>query len=498
MISTRNTNIIKLTFTILFLLTVACVTAQQSITEIVAKTKLLQKQGNPKAALEILNAYFVKENITKIQPEVVWYAAQLAHLNYDYVAANNYYEMALKGMPNNITLIEDYGAYLLSIGKYDRAIEVLKPHQTSTLSKLYLAKTYYWKGEYDKVNTTEKTFSINELRFDFVRSFFYEFELAKALKFNINSTYQSDDQPMHSLAIGIDVSKKINNMFSPLIAASTSRFTCDSFASNAIIAKVGNNFYFTNLKSNLKLTLGSFSVYNQSQIIYQAIWQSKISKAFSVDINYSKEPYLYTIASTKNSTALTEKSLAFNIDNLKKLSGKVQFTQQSFDNNNINQLSSWFLFPVLTKKNIIAKIGYAFQYANADSSMYVSKNKTTSITKNIAGIYNPYFTPKNQMVHNALIQVALNLSNKFSFTTTASISLSATIDNPFLNTVYNSSGNIIIENGYAPTRYNPLEIKATTNYKLSNTVSISANYQYANLFFYTNNFVNLSTQILIK
>lgn len=495
MIMTRNKSMLLIV--LLMLLASFQLVAQPAVKGPIDQAKEEQKKGNIHNAYTIISRYLtVKKN--KVQPEIIWYAAQLAYLDHSFKISEDYYDLAMKAMPDNMKLIEDYGAMLLTIGNYEKAIELLTPNLSTTKAKLYLAKTYYWKGDYHKANQIIRLFTPKELKFKGIQSFLYEYRLAKAAKLNLSFNYHSDDQPLITSHKNISISKKINNLFELSADVNWNKHQWDTNTSKTSYVRFGNTFSFPKIHSSLRTTLGYFSLNLSSAFLYQLQWHTRIYKNFSVDLGWSKEPYVYTVSSAKQLTSYTEKSIALNIDNFKNLMGRVQFNNQLFDKNNINSYSGWALYPLLKRKVISARIGYAFQLSNADSTTYVAKNADGAIGKNVEGIYFPYFTPKNQSVHLALAQLELNASKSISFAIISSIPLYASIDNPYINLLQTGTGDTLVDRGYSQTSYQPFDLKVSTSIKISDAIRLSSFYQYSKLFFYTKNLFNLSTQILIK
>lgn len=493
----RKRNKFRLWFVLFLYSTALQLTAQNPNQGAVDQAREEQKKGNIHAAYTIMSRHItLKKN--KVQPEIFWYTAQLAYLDNDFKASEGYYDIALKAMPNNIKLIEDYGAMLLTTGNYKKAIELLTPNLSSTKAKIYLAKTYYWMGDYVKANKVIRLFSDNERQFKSVQSFLHEYRLAKAVRLNAGYAYHTDDQPLVTKSQNISLSKKFNNAFEISVEANWNQHQFDSNQSKTKLLRCSNLFTMSGIHSSLRVVGGNYGLGSLSEWIYQLQWHTRVSKKFTVDLGLSREPYLYTNFSTRDMTVYKEQSAALNIENLEGLMGKIQYNHQLFNKNEINNFSGWLLYSVIKRKFITPRIGYAFQVSNADSTTFRAKNTEGPVGRNLAGVYYPYFTARNQQVHSALLQLQINASKNISCTIISSIPLYASIDNPYINVLLTGTGDTVYDNGFTPTRYYPFELKASTSVKVSDAMSLSATYQYSNLFFYTRNLFNLSTQILIK
>ncbi len=463
--------------------------------ETLEAVRMLQKKGDFPAAYKTLRQYIVPRDPQAIPAEAIWYAAQLAYLNQDAEAAGGYYDKVFARLSKDPVFIADYGGFLMNQRQYRKAIGVLKQQQDDALNRLYLARTYYWQGDYLRARKVIQTFSAQEREMDFIRDFIYEFNLAKSARLEAGLVYHTDDQPLQYTQENFRIARKFNNFLEPLAEVNLGQFASDSGSAGATILRLGNRFHINPIKTDVTVRLGNFSIRKDAGFLYQLQLRTQLSGIFSIDANLGREPYLYTIASTVSPVTYDDKTLALNVDS-RWLQGRFQYSANDFGGNTINNTSLWLLIPVLNKKTFRMKLGYAYQYSNADSSRYVPKASPVTMEKNIAGIYNPYFTPANQQIHNVLLQLQVFPASRLSFSASASVALSATIDNPYLYTVQNANGDVSVVRGFLPTGYHPAEGKLSADYKVSDRLRLTAGYQYANLFFYKGHSLNLSSSIL--
>lgn len=454
-----------------------------------------QRKGDFPAAYKTLRQYIVPRDPQAVPAEALWYAAQLAYLNQDAEAATSYYEKVFSRLSKDPVFIADYGGFLMNQRRYRKAIGVLKLQQDDALNRLYLARTYYWQGDYLGAKRVIKTFSPQERELDFVQGFIREFDLAKSARFDADLIYHTDDQPLQYTQENFRIAKKFNNFLEPLAEVNLGQFSSDSGASGATVVRLGNRFHINPIKTDITAQLGSFSIRQGAAFLYQVQLHTQLSRIFSLDAHLSREPYRYTIASTLSPVTYDDKTLALNVDS-RWLLGRFQYSANDFGGNTIDNTSLWLLVPVLNKKTFKIRVGYAFQYSNADSSMYVPRSTPVTMEKNVVGIYNPYFTPADQQIHSALLQLQAFPTPRLSLSASASLPLSAKIDNPYLYTLQDANGNVVVERGFLPTSYKPTEVKLSAGYKVSDWLSLTGGYQYANLFFYKGHSLNLSTGIL--
>lgn len=462
--------------------------------EVLKTAQAEQKKGNIPAAYKALRQYMVPRDPQSIPAEMTWYAAQLAYLAQDPEIATKYYERAYERLNKDEVFVGDYGSFLMNQRQYKRAVEILKPQQQSTLNRFYLAKSYYWQGNYLKAQAITKKFSPEERQYDYIKAFLLELDLAKSTRLEADLNYHTDDQPLQYTQETFRVAKKFNNFLEPLAEVNLSQFRSDTSTSNASVIRLGNRFRINPIRTDLTVRLGSFGLQQSSDFLYQVQLRTQVSKKFSLEAALGKEPYLYTTASAQSLLTYDDKSVALNLES-RRLLGRFQYSNNHFSDNNINNTSLWLLVPVLNKKAVKIRIGYAFQRSDADSSRYVPKTYPSGLEQNIVGVYNPYFTPANQQIHSALLQVLASPTPRISASVTASLPLSAQIDNPYLYNFYDAAGSMVVKRGFERTAYHPVEIKVSAGYKISDYVRLAAGYQFANLFFYKGHLLNFSTSI---
>ncbi len=454
--------------------------------------KSLNQKGDYKGAFQTLHTYLGKQNSNdKSLGTTIWLAARLAFLNYEFSIAEDYYEKALKLLPKNNELQIDYGGFLMNTSQFEKAIEILTPLQQFSQAKFYLAKTYYWQGDYNAAKEIINTFIGKENDVEEYKAFIYEFNLASSLKAAINIGYSTDNQPLNQLSTSLSLSKKINNIFHPSIEMNYLNNNASDTSNSFLKALIGNSFIFNKLKINANI--GIANIANTSDLIYKLNLNYKITKGVSVEIESNKQPYLYTIASTRNLLLSSSNLAIINIENIKNFSGKLMYEIMQFpDKNKITNMSAWVLTPSLLKGNIKVKIGYSFSSNNAESNTYTNKN-IAPINTDIVGIYYPYFTPKNQYIHNALATVSINENKSFWLKANISVPIYAQLENPyFFNT---TSG---VSKDYYTQNFSPIEAHTEFGYKLSDRVNIGFNYTYILNNFYSANFFNLTSNIIIK
>lgn len=477
---------------LLFLIGISTNLKSQTVYTAIDTAKSWYQKGDYKSAYIILHTYLEKQkNQDKTYATSIWLAARLAYFNYNFVIAKEYYQRALKQLPNNNELLIDYGGFLMNISQFNKAIEILTPLQQFSQAKFYLAKTYYWNGDFKNAKEVINTFIEKEKEVEEYKTFLYEFSLASALHAKLNLGYLSDNQPLGQLSTGINLSKKFSNILHPSLNLNYLSNHANDTSNTFYKALVGNIFSLNKLKINTMIGIANIS--NNSDIIYKLNLSFKIANGLYAELESNKQPYLYTIASTKNLLLSSSNIALINIENYQNFSGKIIFELMQFpDNNTITNISAWILSPSITKGNIKAKIGYSFSSSNAERNTFINKN-VAPVNNDIKGIYYPYFTPKNQYIHYALATLSVNENKSFWFKGNISVPIYAKLDNPyFFNSV---SG---VSKDYYTQTFSPIEAHSELGYKLSDRINIGCNYTYISNNFYSANYINFTSTFIIK
>jgi hypothetical protein len=142
-------------------------------------------------------------------------------------------------------------------------------------------------------------------------------------------------------------------------------------------------------------------------------------------------------------------------------------------------------------------LGYGFSYSDAKTNLYTAKQTLNEVIANfnlnesIDGYYNPYFTPKNQVVNSALLLLNYKISNKIDLSAKGNYGFSAKCQNPFIYLNTDSLGNIVFANDSNKVSFNPFEVSGTLTYSILTNFGVKATYTHQETFFYNRNNANL-------
>lgn len=479
-----------------------------TLTLTVEKTEQLITEGKLQEAYKIMKRY-QKYNSTDFN--ATWKTAQLAYYNWDVENAKKYYQAAIDLEPTNYAVKYDYSKMLFAIGAYDQAADLLKQYRTFDSKTpevwLYSIKCYYYQNDLKKALNLYKEMPADfEYNYD-LSVLKEEIQISKAIVINLSTTYIDDNQPLQTVTPKIRVSKMHNSFLHWYIEGSFNSFSNDTLQANSQTFKVGNKVVFNKLNLRADASIGATVLPDaeESALIGGLLLTQKLGEGFSLNAEWSRNPYYYSLPSATNLVLQDNLGIALSITDLYKFSGNIQFQKQLFnDDNTIAATSSWFLSPGFGNNIVKAKMGYAFQRMNAEKDNYTATKSIAEIvedfgtTTSIDGFYFSYFTPKKQVIHSALLAIEFNLSAKFKINLAGTYAISARRENPYLFLNEDVNNQLFIEKGYLTQKFKPATYKANINYILNRRFNIGMQYDYFKTAFYTANtfMLNLNYRII--
>ena len=439
-----------------------------------------------------------------------WKTAQLAYWTWDIENAKRYYKATLK-LENNIIVKNDYAKMLFAIGDYKESQLVFAELRTNNPESAeiwgYSIKSYYYNNELSKAMLLYKELPESlQSNWDLI---VLKNEIAdyKATQINLSVNYINDNQPLYTLSPTIRVSKMHNSYLNWYVEGTFNNFSNDTLSNNSKTLKMGNKFIFNKLKLNAELAVGATVLpkIEENAVIGGLYLTKKITKGIDLRGELSRNPYYYSLMSTSDLVLQDNAGIAIAINNLKKFSGNIQYQKQIFqDDNTISAMSFWFLSPAIGTQIINAKIGYAFEVMDSEKDNFTSTKSIAQIiqdyanTTTIEGIYVSYFTPQNQKIHRALLNIQLKPSSKLEINLQGSYGFQADWENPYLFLNEDNLGVLFIDKNFTSEKFNPSQYKADLNYTLNKKWQLGLNYNYFKTAFYSANtfLINLNYKII--
>tara|TARA_R110001592_G_scaffold68389_2_gene209597 strand:- start:2998 stop:4515 length:1518 start_codon:yes stop_codon:yes gene_type:complete len=469
--------------------------SQNKSIESTYKADNLSTEISEKDLLKIANDYVTTKEYVKAELiisknysrfseslNINWLYAHLLSINNNKKEAEVKFKKAISISPNNLNLEKDYARFLYEMGKIKQVYSILERiiDKDSKDVEFLLIQGYlnFWNGDVKNAR----------IKIDRIQEIYPGTEITKDLEAQINELtaanirtnfeYQSDSQPLNYFANHLSVGQYISKYFNPKISISTYRFS--PAKELASIVKLSNQIRFYKLKVNL-----SGGVYinlsDKSDWIGGINLIKEINKNVSVRLGYSKNEVLGTIVSTTFN--LTRQEAFGELDYFNKwIIFHGGYNQQFYkDGNDIKLIGGWVVSQPINVRNFNFQAGYGYNFSDSKNILFVYDNSGT-------GVYNPYFTPKQQEIHSALFIANYNPTKKINLQAKINYGIQSTVRNPYSIQVAPNNFEI---GGFYDEEFKYSEIEGTINYVFSNSFRVSAIYTYQETFFYKRNNINI-------
>lgn len=445
----------------------------------------ISKNEYNKAVLFLSNYYDnYSENLY-----VNWLYAYGLSMNNNNAQAKHKFKKAVSIDSTNKNLQLDYARFLYKIGKINKVESILSrfldKDSTNLEFLMMMANINFWKGN---IRAARKYIAR-------IKSIYPKTDITNTLENQINAQtatyiktdfeYQTDSQPLDYIANHIVAGEYISKYLSPEIEISRYRFSPQK--ESALILKLKNQFYFDKLKLAIKVTGGAYlNDSDTSDWIGGVRFSKNLFKNASLDFGYSKDAYLGTIAST--SLNLTYQSAFGELDYSNKwLLFHAWYDLQFFkDNNEITSYGSWILSQPIKFRKFNFQLGYSYNYTDSKDVLFFFDNQGV-------GVYDPYFTPKEQVIHSGLFIVNYKPIKKLSIEAKLNYGFIGNIRNPY---PIQATANSIEIGGFYDATFTPIEITGNVEYRFSDRFSAKVTYIDQETFFYNRQNINLGLNFI--
>lgn len=484
-------------------------------------------------ALSILSSF---EKMYPNDVHVLRLHGQALYWSKDFQATQNYFEAEIIRNPDLKVLKLDYGRILFELNQLKKAevylTEYLQVDPENAEVQILLGKIAYWQGARPKKSlqhyyTAQHHSPTNHEIIEGI----LEVRQNTSPYLKISSSRYSDSQPLESLLTTVETGFYQSTWFQPSFQFQNRAFGNDL---NAQHLQFSNKTAVLKSKTTVSMRVGVFKNNWENQPAYTAGVDVKqiLPRNYELSGGIDRTPYLYTLASLSSNVMQTNYITSIGRETGNKLKSKVIYQQQQFDDSNYVQwFSLWGLYPIVSSQVIQFDMGYAFLFANSKENRFVLENQVDDALTPIVpgnrypGVFDPYFTPQNQLIHSLLAKLDLKLGSKVSLTFNNNIGVYATIDNPNFVVVGSETsvgepadqlgpsmplgggvppgvgnpggpglprpGNPTIPTEpsqpedvfelykvFSPIRFFPLDLKNTLNWKVSEKIMFSAEYNY--------------------
>lgn len=467
-------------------------TAQDAPTDTVELARSLAYEKKFNEADQLLTIY----NASGQNVYGLWLQAQVAYWKNEIARSEELYAQAINAFPEENGLKLSFGKMLWEAAQFKKARTQLENFLLSAPghieATMLLAYLDYWNSH--TANAKKRLVGLLEREPENVEAqkLYAEISGSSAPVVALELQNLSDDQVLRSNTFNAKANWNKSGLFSPGIQVYKSAFSLDTKGESKITSglQVGNIFRLNYGKTTLNIEGGVFNADSRAFFTGSLRLLQKLPANLYFDINASRQPYQFTLASIRTPFTFTTMGAALGYNKQDKWLAQTGYLIQGFnDGNKIGALYGWLLFPVINRSVIVMHGGYSFNYANAEKNAFVpiqtmtAVAATQSLYSRVAGVYNPYFTPQEQTVHALLASVKGNLSKAVNLRIKGSVGVWAEAQNPYLM-LDEARNSYFINKFYSPQKYTPIELESKLQINMQRKVSLSVAYLYSSLFFY--------------
>lgn len=430
--------------------------------------------------------------------------AQVLYWSKAYLRADETHRRAVGAFPDLAVLKLDYGRFLYELGKHKPAQAVLEKclaqDSLQPEANLLVARIAYQEGHLaTAANRAEFMLKHYPGNAD-ATALLTELRQAQAPYLRLASRYTTDDQPLKALSDEVESAWYRSWLLAPTVRVQLTHFSLPELTRNSVWLQAGNTMRLNRTGLTLNLQGGVFRPQVSSgswRATGSVLLTQKVASYLYLDLSAEHRPYQRTLASLRSSAPIMQNvtGAALRLNKSDKWLGKATYERQTFaDNNAVQTAYAWLLAPLLTSKRATLQGGYALSYATTGRSTYVpTKTLDELVATNapVEGYYAPYFSPKNQVVNSLLGSFKVTPPWKVTFSGQASVGVWAKADNPYLFLNKSATNELFVDQGFARTSYHPVDVQLACQWKASPSFSVTADYAYRKLFFFTSQQVGL-------
>jgi hypothetical protein len=420
---------------------------------------------------------------------VNWMYAHVLYLNGYNQEAENKFKKAISISPLDKNLQMDYARFLFQIGKIETLESVLSNFMDDNSKNveflLMQANLRFWEG--DIKNAQIKIDRILELypNTEITKDLSNQIKELSALYVKTNVEYQTDTQPLNFFAYHVVLEKYESRFLNPKLEISDYSFSPQK--EGALTVKLSNQFRFDRLKLTANLTGGLYKNFSgEDDWLAGLSFVKKITKNVSLNFGYSKNNLLSTIASTKFN--LTQEDIFGNLSYTNKwILFQGGYNHKFFkDDNTIKSIYSWILTQPIKIRNLNFQFGYSYNYTDSKDVLFVYDNQGL-------GVYDPYFTPKEQKIHEGIFLINYKPTKKLSLEAKVNYGFYATLRNPYPIQISATEFEI---GGFYDDTFTPVAVTGVINYSFSNRFLAKITYTDQETFFYRRKNTNLGLNFI--
>ena len=420
--------------------------------------------------------------------EVLRLHAQVLYWKKDFARSEAKYQRALEAYPQAHFLHLEYGRMLWERGlifpAQDQLLAYLEGDSLHQEANLLQAYVEYWTGRLSQARERINRLLASDPSYNPAKGLLNELNAVSSPWLNLRGGMYSDDQPLSSIRMEAEVGKYAAWWLTPVFRFRYMRFSGPKAIHPLFQVEVRDQIDLVRTKTRLNVYAGMLApLYGQAATlgIGGLTLSQSLGASLFLDIGLEKRPYLFTIPSVQDPFTEQFAQLALRFEKGDEWLGKAALERQRFpDGNTVQTAYAWALAPVLNRWKVKVQAGYAFSYGHAPENRFQTD-----------GTYDPYFTPRHQVVHALLGLVQYQIGEHWHVSVRGSAGVWANADIPYF---YPSGDPVDPEayvKDYVRDAYFPLEISGEVRRGIGEQSALSLAYTYQQLLFYTQHFAGI-------
>jgi len=471
-----------------------------------ALTREFLKTGDIRKAGHTISPYY------KDHPDdfnTIWLYAYTSYFTKNYSRSVHLYKKAIVMSPDNYYLKLDYARFLVNIGDYNKARPILNDYlgydPTNSLAIFCLADLRFYQADYrgalsslDKISPQSEEYQDGVILRKTVN-------LYRAPWISAGMGFATDDQPMQGYFPEIKAGWSLHPLATLSLDLRAPVFQKSGLTYYSFWGEAGNKFYFARPSIGLGIKFGAikFPEKNSLTLTGSIVLSKTFVRNLEVKLLAERAPYFSTISSIDSSVIENHAAFSLGWNDINSWNGVVTAEARRYpiDNNTLFSLNGWIMAPPARFSVFEFRFGLGYNYSNARKNDFVSEKSLAEILQNwdpstaIKGIYNPYFTPRNQQVGSVIISVGIHPGKLFDIDLNANLGVYSTAMIPYLYLDKNSSGNIFINKGFVREYYFPATVNASLGFKPTGNLRLQVDYNFSSTYYFIRHYAGLTVKI---
>lgn len=431
------------------------------------------------------------------------YASCLHQLK-DYHEADIIYRRALEFHPDNSDLKYGYGLLLFDMNKLDQSKKWLEAYsqevKNNAKAEALLGKLYYWDKNFNSsflhLQRARELDPINEE----IKELYEKVYRLCSHQFSINPKLRDDTQPMLMLGTNFTYAKYISSAFDIKVSNDIFNYTQIPQGNRITSLFIGNTFHINKINAELLIEGGGYNWKSDTINKWRAkiAWKQKISRNIYSQVLAERKLYDFTVASIETPTIMNQLKWFIAYEKTGGWTGQLGVQYQYFEDNNI--IKAYYLWvlsrPILLKKMDLS-FGLSSNFMDSEIDHFKPKKTINEIqqgnqrNKNIDGVYDPYFTPLQQLVNSILGNINYHFSSKTHLNIRGSFGIFSTAEVASFSIETNSAGEDEFVKTYSTTHYKPFEFQISFHNSFSKKFELELSYGHERTYYYDSNQFNL-------